>query len=62
MSGLEIQAFRYLGKAHVTEDRVKQLRDLLSPQDRRQLLKDLPLAPVWKHPHLRAIANGNFSK
>ena len=62
MSGLVIQAFRYLGKAHVTGDRVKQLRDLLSPKDRRQLLKDLPLAPVWMHPHLRAIANGNFSK
>jgi len=62
MSGLVIQAFRYLGKAHVTDNRVKQLRDLLSPKDRRQLLKDLPLAPVWMHPHLRAIANGNFSK
>jgi hypothetical protein len=56
MSGLVIQALRYLGETHVTEDRVKQLRTLLSSKDRRQLLKDLPSAPVWMHRHLRAIA------
>jgi hypothetical protein len=55
MSGLVIQALRYLGKTHITEDRVKQLHKLLSPKDRRQLLKDLPSAPVWMHPHLRTI-------
>jgi hypothetical protein len=44
-----------LGKTHITEDRVKQLHKLLSPKDRRQLLKDLPSAPVWMHPHLRTI-------
>jgi hypothetical protein len=41
---------------------VKQLHKLLSQKDPRQLLKDLPLAPVWMHPHLRAIANGEASK
>jgi hypothetical protein len=56
MSGLVIQALRYLGKTHVTEDRVKQLQTLLSSKHRRQLLKDLPSAPVWMHRHLRAIA------
>jgi hypothetical protein len=55
ISGLVIQALRYLGKTHITEDRVKQLHRLLSPKDRRQLLKDLPSAPVWMHPHLRNI-------
>jgi hypothetical protein len=62
MSGLVIQALRYLGKQHITEVRVKQLRKLLSPKDRRQLLKDLPLAPVWMHLHFRAIANGETSQ
>jgi len=62
MSGLVIQALRYLGKTQVTEDRVKQLRQLLSPKDRRQLLKDLPLAPVWMHSHLRAIAGKESSR
>ncbi len=55
-SGLVIEAMRYLGKQHITEVRVKQLRELLSQKDRRLLLKDLPLAPVWMHPHLRAVA------
>jgi hypothetical protein len=62
MSGLVIQALRYLGKTHVTEGRVKQLRQLLSPKDRRKLLKDLPLAPVWMHSHLRAIAGKESSR
>lgn len=57
-SGLLIQALRYLGRAHVTPDRVQHLRKLLSPRDRQQLLKDLPLAPAWMHPHLRFIAAG----
>lgn len=61
-SGLVIQALRYLGKQHITEDRVKQLHKLLSPKDRRQLLKDLTLAPVWMHPHLRTIADGESSR
>ncbi len=55
-SGLVIQALRYLGKVHATRDRVKHLRALLSPKDRKQLLKDLPLAPAWTHPLLRFIA------
>ena len=55
-SGLVFEALRYLGKAHVTTDRVASLRKLLSEKDRRQLLKDLTLAPVWMHPIIRFIA------
>jgi hypothetical protein len=62
MSGLVIQALRYLGKRHISEDRVKQLHALLSPADRRQLLKDFPLAPAWMHRHLRAIATGESAR
>ena len=61
-SGLVIQALRYMGKQHIMESHLKQLHRLLSPKDRRQLLKDLPLAPVWMHPHLRAIGNGKAGK
>ena len=56
MSGLVIQALRFLGKTHVTHDRMQPLHRLLSPKDRRQLLKDLPTAPVWMHPYLRTIS------
>ena len=55
-SGLVFEALRYLGEAHVTTDRVASLRKLLSEKDRRQLLKDLTLAPVWMHPIIRFIA------
>lgn len=55
-SGLVIQAFRILGKDHVTPERLEHLRRLLPDSDRRSLLEDLALAPSWMHPALRAIA------
>ncbi len=60
-SGLVIAALRYLGKTHITPERIARLRTTLSPTDRKQLLADLPSAPVWLHPHLRAIAADNHS-
>ncbi|MCH7225461.1 DUF6088 family protein [Haloferula sp. A504] len=55
-TGLVIAALRYIGKDHITPARVAHLRKLLSPEDRRRLLEDLPLAPAWMHPHFKAIA------
>ncbi|MFA5916561.1 MAG: hypothetical protein WC830_23695, partial [Burkholderiales bacterium] len=55
-SGLVISALRYLGKSHVTPERLAHLRKVLSPADRKRLLADLPHAPAWMHGHLRAIA------
>lgn len=47
VNGLVIQALRYLGKNHVTEDTVGRLSRRLSKEDRQQLLKDVANAPVW---------------
>lgn len=58
MSSLVFAALRSLGKANVSRVRVAHLRKTLSAADRRQLLRDLPLAPAWMHPHLRFIAGG----
>lgn len=58
-SGLVIQALRHLGKSRVTTDRIKHLHTLLPIRERLGLLRDLPLAPAWMHPHLRFIANGH---
>lgn len=58
MSSLVFAALRSLGKSNVNSARVKHLRKTLSLADRQQLLKDLPLAPAWMHPHLRYIAGG----
>jgi hypothetical protein len=43
LSGLLIQALRELGEEHVTPER-------------RELLKDLRLAPAWMHPIFRELA------
>jgi hypothetical protein len=56
MSGLVFAALREIGKANITPERVAALCKLLSRRDRRRLLKDLPLAPAWMHPHLRRMA------
>lgn len=56
MSNLVFSALRSVGKANVNEARVAHLRQTLSAKDRAALLKDLPLAPAWMHPHLRFIA------
>ncbi len=58
-SNLVFAALRGLGKAHVTLERVAHLQHMLPPKQRAQLLKDLPLAPVWMHPFLRHIAGKN---
>lgn len=55
-SGLVISALRYLGKQHLTPERITQLRKVLSPEDRKRLTQDLAYAPVWMHRALRAVA------
>lgn len=57
MSSLVFAALRSVGKTNVTKARVRHLTTTLSLEDRRRLLKDLPLAPAWMHPHLRSIAD-----
>jgi hypothetical protein len=56
MSHLVFAALRSVGKAQIDEARIAHLKKTLSRDDRAQLLKDLPLAPAWMHPHLRFIA------
>jgi hypothetical protein len=55
-SGLVFAALRYLGKDHITPERIAHLRRTLSSEDRKRMLADLPTAPAWLHPFLRAIA------
>jgi Family of unknown function (DUF6088) len=56
-SGLVIQALRSLGPDHVTPQRLSKLRRTIPPDQRQALLNDLPLAPGWMHPTLRALAS-----
>jgi hypothetical protein len=56
LSGLLIQALRELGKPHVTPERVSHLKRTLPANERRELLKDIRLAPAWMHPIFRELA------
>ena len=56
-SGLVIQALRYLGHPHVTAERIADLRRTLPLVERRSLIKDIKLAPIWMHQNLRDLAD-----
>jgi len=56
VSGLVIQALRYLGRTHVNSDTVRKLARKLSAQDRKRLLKDLASAPAWIADIMRQLA------
>jgi hypothetical protein len=56
LSGLLIQALRELGKEHVTTERREHLKRTLPADKRRELIKDLKLAPAWMHPIFRELA------
>jgi hypothetical protein len=56
LSGLLIQALRELGKEHVTPERREHLKRTLPAGERRELIKDLRLAPAWMQPIFRELA------
>ena len=56
LSGLLIQALRELGKEHLTPARREHLKRTIPAEKRRELLKDLRLAPAWMHPIFRELA------
>lgn len=56
LSGLLIQALRELGKEHVTPERRAHLKRTLPADKRRELIKDLKLAPAWMHSIFRELA------
>ena len=56
LSGLLMQAFRHLGHEHITPQRMGHLKRTLPAKERKQLLKDLALAPTWMHQFFRDLA------
>jgi hypothetical protein len=55
-SGLVIQALRHLGRRHVDDTLITQLRTRLTDDDKKQLLKDLVFAPAWVAAVMRQVA------
>ena len=56
ISGLAIEALRYLGEENLSEDKLNRIAQSLNGKERKQLIDDLRLAPAWMRPHLRSIA------
>ncbi len=56
VSGVVIQALRFLRRQQVGPEVVVKLRERLKPAERRQLVKDIPFAPAWMAPIFRKIA------
>ncbi len=59
LSGLIIQALRYLGRPRVDDKTLRRLKQKLSGKDCQSLLKDVAYAPAWIGDILRRLANGN---
>jgi hypothetical protein len=55
-SGLVIQAMKFFGKEGVASADLEALRSRLNERERREIREDLPFAPTWMQPHLRALA------
>jgi hypothetical protein len=56
LSGLLVQALRELGKENMTTERLEHLKRILPADKRRELLKDIRLAPEWMHSIFRELA------
>lgn len=57
LSGLVIQAFKGLGREHITAARLAHLRKTLPAPERAKLVRDLELAPGWMRPLIRQLAD-----
>jgi Family of unknown function (DUF6088) len=56
LSGLLIQALRELGQEQITPERRAHLKRSLPAKERKELIKDIRLAPAWMHPIFRELA------
>lgn len=61
ISGLVIQALRYLGRDHVDEAIIARLDRRLDDDARRQLIKDIRYAPAWIAEIFKRLAAGEES-
>ncbi len=59
LSGLLIQALRALGEEHITRTRREHLKRAIPAERRRELLRDINLAPAWMRPIFSELAEAN---
>jgi len=56
ISGVVIQALRYLGKTHVMMKHLDHLKRTLTDDQKKQLKNNISRVPVWIARHLAEIA------
>jgi len=56
VSGLVIQALRYIGQKHLDKSISNRLKKRLSEDEKKQLIQDIPYAPAWIAQEMRQIA------
>jgi hypothetical protein len=56
---LVFQALRDIGRTRISDADISRLRQILPEKDRKALLRNIRVAPVWMQPVLKAIAEGN---
>jgi len=59
ISGLVIQALKYIGRKNIDEIFIHTLNKRLSDDDKKQLIKDYKYAPAWIADIMRNIARHN---
>ena len=59
LSGMIIQALRWIGQKRVDDKMIARLRRNLKPEDRAALVKDAHLAPAWIASILRQLAEAS---
>ena len=47
ISGMVIQALRYLGKEHIDDRVMERLKQVLRDEDKKRLIRDIQYAPDW---------------
>jgi len=59
ISGSVFYAFRHLGKNEINDTHVNHLRKALSASDKKRILLDKAIAPIWMHIFIERIAKEN---
>jgi len=55
ISGLVVEALRYLGAKHITENHLKKLSKALPEKEKKKLKAHLRYSPIWMRPSLLEI-------
>jgi len=59
ISGSVFQALKHIGKNGIDDSHINHLRKALSEMDKKRILKDKAVAPIWMHTFIDIIIKEN---